>query len=86
MAHGYVTRGIMLQQCNALAVFVLLILAHKLHEGASSIISQSSISTCEAGNDKEPSKATGGLCEKKIIVSMALSGGQVNDNNYRCHQ
>lgn len=43
----------------------------------SAIVSQSSISNCEAGNDKEPSNQYGQSCEKKILVSMTLKGGQV---------
>ncbi|XP_019855024.1 PREDICTED: protein HAPLESS 2-A-like [Amphimedon queenslandica] len=57
-------------------LLLLIIFAYQVPEITSSIISQSSISTCEAGNDKEPTTSEGGLCKKKILVSMALSGGQ----------
>ena len=59
-------------------LLLLIIFAYQVLEITSSIVSQSSISTCQAGNDKEPSTKEGGLCKKKILVSMALSGGQVS--------
>ena len=43
-----------------------------------SIISQSSISICEAGDDKNPKTKDGSPCKEKMIVSMTLRGGQVS--------
>ena len=42
------------------------------------IVSQSSVEQCEAGDSKEPVTPDGGLCEKKVLVSMVLGGGQVS--------
>lgn len=44
----------------------------------SSIISQSSITRCEWGDESEPSSKEGKPCEKKLLVSVTLKGGQVS--------
>ena len=43
-----------------------------------SIVSQSSISSCRAGDTKDPKQKDGGACTNKMIVSLTLSGDQVN--------
>lgn len=45
-------------------------------EGA--LISQSSINDCSWGDDSEPTTDSGKPCNKKFLITMALSGGQVS--------
>ena len=42
------------------------------------IVSQSSVEQCEAGDSKESVTPDGRLCEKKVLVSIVLGGGQVS--------
>ena len=58
-------------------IVLLLTLIHKANYVQCSIISQSSISMCEAGDEKNPKTEDGSPCKSKMLVSMTLRGGQV---------
>ncbi len=59
-------------------VFVLLLYWVGEQIVYSSVVSQSSISSCKAGDTKDPKQIDGGACTNKMIVSLTLKGDQVN--------
>ena len=58
----------------AVLAIVLLACVHR-HECA--LVSQSSITACHHGDATEPMNEGGLPCDKKMLVSMTLKGGQV---------
>ena len=65
----------------SIVIYVLLYLHNQVQfcgKVDCSIVSQSSISICEAGDDKNPKGKDGSFCKKKMLVSMTLKGGQVS--------
>ena len=60
-------------------LFLFFLLCCLLHQRVDcAVVSQSSIAMCEAGDSKEPTAEGGKTCEKKMLVSMTLKGGQVD--------
>lgn len=57
----------------ALAIAVLAC----LHQCESALVSKSTIATCNHGDKSEPTGQGGVPCEKKMLVSTTLRGGQV---------
>jgi hypothetical protein len=58
------------------SIFALFIITQLTVFSWCSLVSQSSISICEAGKSNEPNNTDGTTCEKKMVVSLVLSGKQ----------
>ena len=60
----------------AVAIWIALLVC--VHQYDCSIVSQSSIESCDRESEQEPLDHEGEACEKKLLVSMTLRGGQVS--------
>ena len=67
-----------MQSCMRSAVITVFIVAVSyLPLCECALVSQSSIAMCNHGDSSEPTGEGGNPCEKKMLVSMTLRGGQV---------
>ena len=64
-----------------LAVVILIVLVACVHQYGCSVISQSSITSCDRESENEPEDDEGNKCDKKLLVTLALRGGQVYYSN-----
>ena len=60
-----------------IAVVIWIALLTCVHQYDCSLVSQSSITTCDREDETEPHNEEGDTCEKKLLVAMTLRGGQV---------
>ena len=67
---------------RAAVITILLLSVSYLLQCECAIVSKSSIETCNHGDTSEPTGEGGKPCEKKMLVSMTLRGGQVASNSF----